>query len=61
MLSRLRESYRGKFLTYIPGPMEEGRPGTPTPVQIPRGVPHLRGGSRPLAGQTHPNNAQGLD
>jgi hypothetical protein len=24
-------------------------------------VPHLRGGSRPLAGQTHPNNAQGLD
>jgi hypothetical protein len=24
-------------------------------------VPHLYGGSRALAGQTHPNNAQGLD
>jgi len=43
------------------GPQARPAGVPPPPVQTPRGTPHLRGGSRPLAGQTHPNNAQGLE
>ena len=40
-----------KIVLGIPGPSETGVPaGYPHPCPDTRGVPHLRGGSRPLAG-----------
>lgn len=49
------------FLTYISGPMKEGRPCTPLLSRYPGGSRTYVEARDRLAGQTHPNNAQGLD
>jgi len=43
------------------GPKKDPAGVPPPPCPDTPGAPHLPRGSRPLVGQTHPNNAQGLD
>jgi hypothetical protein len=57
---KVSRKYHWVFLTYF-WAHGRGPAGYPHPLSRYPGGSRTYGGSRPLAGQTHPNNAQGLD